>query len=151
MRVVDPLHDLEQPVKYSYRIRVPQLARWDGDELRLDASVLRDLVQGMARLPARKYTLDLSNNRAYVEERTVKLPSGLVPAELPAGGEASSPFGRLRLQFTQSPGAIVARTELTVTRDRVAPSEYPPGGLVQHRSRAQANPQATASSRRRDS
>ena len=119
------LDHLDQPVRYSYQLDVPQLARWDGDELRLTPSVLHDLVQDMARLPARRHVLDLNMNRAYSEERTVRLPAGLVPSDLPAGGEASSPFGRLRLSFSHSPGAIVARTELTVTRDRVAPSEYP--------------------------
>jgi len=120
-----PLDDLDEPVRYSYRLNVPQLARWDGDELRLAPSVLHDLVQDMARLPARRHVLDLNMNRAYSEERTVRLPAGLVPSDLPAGGEVSSPFGRLRLSFSQTAGAITARTELTVTRDRVAPSEYP--------------------------
>jgi transglutaminase-like putative cysteine protease len=120
-----PLSDLEEPVRYSYRIQVPQLARWDGDELRLQPSVLSDLVQDMARLPRRRHTLDLHGTRTYIEERSVRLPPGMLASDLPAGGEASSPFGRLKLDFTQSAGTVTARTELAVTRDRVAPMEYP--------------------------
>lgn len=120
-----PLSDLEQPVRYSYRVKVPQLGRWDGDEMRLDPSVLQDLVQDMARLPQRRHTLDLQGTRSYVEERSVTLPEGLVTSRLPAGGEASSEFGRLALAFSQSGGTVVARTELSLLRDRVAPSEYP--------------------------
>jgi hypothetical protein len=121
----ETLADLEQPVRYSYRIHVPQLARWDGDELRLPPSVLHDLLQDMARLPKRRHALDLQGTRTYIEERNVKLPDGMFAADLPAGGEASSSFGRLKLDFAQSGGTITARTEFAVTRDRVAPSEYP--------------------------
>jgi tetratricopeptide (TPR) repeat protein len=121
----DSLDSLEQPVRYNYRIHVPQMARWDGSELRLEPSVLHDLVQDLARLPERMYPLDLQGSRLYVEERNVRLPPGMRAVELPLGGEASSPFGRLKLAFSQSEGTITARTELAVTRDRVAPQEYP--------------------------
>jgi len=119
------LDNREQPVSYNYRIRVPQLARWDGDELRLEPTALHDLVQSMARLPSRHYDLDLQGNRAYKEDRLVKLPAGLSPSEVPAGGEVSSRFGRLSLQFTQGPGTITARTELNVSADRIGVQEYP--------------------------
>jgi cellulose synthase operon protein C len=121
----EPLTDLEQPVRYSYRIKVPQLARWDGDELRLSASTLSDLVQDMARLPKRRHPLDLQGTRTYVEERSVTLPSGMIAAELPQGGEASSEFGRLALRFSHDDRKVVVHTEFAVTRDRVAPDEYP--------------------------
>jgi transglutaminase-like putative cysteine protease len=120
-----PLSDLEEPVRYSYRIQVPQLARWDGDELRLEPSVLHDLVQDMARLPKRRHTLDLHGTRTYIEERSVRLPPGMLASDVPAGGEASSAFGRLKLDFKHDGGTVTARTEFAVTRDRVAPSEYP--------------------------
>jgi tetratricopeptide (TPR) repeat protein len=121
----ESLESLEQPVHYNYRIHVPQLARWDGAELRLEPSVLHDLVQDMARLPERRHPLDLQGSRLYVEERSVRLPAGMRATELPQGGEAHSPFGTLKLNFSQSNGTVTARTELAVTRDRVAPQEYP--------------------------
>ena len=121
----DPLDDREQPVRYRYKMKVPQLARWDGDELRLEPTVLRDLVQSMARLPTRRHVLDLQGHRAYEEERVVKLPAGLDVRDLPAGGEVSSRFGRLRLELSRGAGTVVARTELRVDADRIAPREYP--------------------------
>jgi tetratricopeptide (TPR) repeat protein len=121
----ESLESLEQPVHYSYKIVAPQLARWDGAELRLEPSVLHDLVEDMARLPERRYPLDLQGNRLYVEERNVRLPASMRASDLPQGGEASSPFGWLKLAFSQSNGTVTARTELLVTRDRVAPQEYP--------------------------
>src|SRR5262249_34273633 len=63
----DALDKLQEPVKYSYRIKVPQLAHWNGDELQVSPSVLKDLVQDMARLQQRRHTLDLAGNRVYVE------------------------------------------------------------------------------------
>jgi hypothetical protein len=112
-------------VRYQYSIDVPQLATWDGDELRLPPSVLRDLVRSMARLPSRKHTLDLEGKRAYVEDRRIELPSGMVAADLPSGGEASSPFGRLKLDFEQTEREVRARTEFSLTLDRVLPEDYP--------------------------
>jgi hypothetical protein len=44
---------------------------------------------------------------------------------VPAGGEASSDFGRLSVSYRQDGGGVVARTELVMSRDRVAPSDYP--------------------------
>jgi tetratricopeptide (TPR) repeat protein/transglutaminase-like putative cysteine protease len=121
----DGLDKLQEPVKYSYRIKVPQLARWNGDELQLPPSVLRDLVQDMARLQQRRHPLDLSGNRVYVEDRNVKVPDGMRATDLPAGGEANSPFGRLKLDVTQGGTTITAHTELRIDKDRIAPSEYP--------------------------
>jgi transglutaminase-like putative cysteine protease len=120
-----PLDDREQPVRYSYRIEVQQLARWDGDELRLEPTVLKDLVQSMARQPSRKHALDLESARAYDEERIVKLPAGFEVRDLPAGGEVSSRFGRLRLELSRGAGTVTARTELVLQSDRVSEAEYP--------------------------
>jgi transglutaminase-like putative cysteine protease/Flp pilus assembly protein TadD len=121
----EQLDDLEKPVRYSYRAHVPQLANRDGDELRVAPSVLHDLVRSMARLPERRHPLDLQGNRAYVEERTVKPPAGMIAAELPAGGEVRSPFGHLQLSFEREGDAVRARTEFAVTQDRVSPEQYP--------------------------
>jgi hypothetical protein len=120
----ETLDDLEQPIRYDYRIAVPKFATWDGDELRLAPSVLGDLVQEYARLPKRMHTLDLAGRRVYVEQRLIQLPPSLHAAVLPLGGEATSPFGRLKLEFSTQDGSINVRTELRISQDRIAPSEY---------------------------
>jgi hypothetical protein len=101
------------------------MANRDGDGLQLSPTSLDDLVRSLARLPSRRHALDLHGNRAYVEERTVRLPAGPYAAQLPAGGEARSPFGHLSLQFERSGSEVKARTEFSVTRDRVSAEEYP--------------------------
>ena len=118
------LADLQSPVHYSYRAQVPQMARLDGDEMHLAPSTLNDLVRTFARSPSRRYTLDLQSTSSYLEERSVTLPAG-TSASMPPGGEARSAFGRLRLQFRARGNQVVGRTEFEVTRDRVAPGEYP--------------------------
>jgi cellulose synthase operon protein C len=119
------LSDREQPVRYGYTMKVPQLAQWNGDELQLRASVLRDLTPDMARLQQRRRVLDLQGTRHYTEERSVKLAPGLDVSELPEGGEVSSPFGRLKLDFSRQGNTLKTRTEFTVAQDRIEPSEYP--------------------------
>jgi tetratricopeptide (TPR) repeat protein len=119
------LEDLEQPVRYNYRIAVPKFASWDGDELRLAPSTLDNLVQDLAVLPHRHHTLDLSGRRVYVEKRVVHLPTSLHAIDLPAGGEASSAFGSLKLNFSSTNGSITSSTEFRLSQDRIAPTEYP--------------------------
>ncbi|MFI5308894.1 MAG: DUF3857 domain-containing protein, partial [Polyangiales bacterium] len=121
----EQLDNLEQPVRFSYRISVPQLARWDGDELKLEPSVLHDLTQEMARLPERVHPLDLQGNRVYKEERNVRVPAGLRFSEIPPGGKADSEFGRLELSFVASGSTLTARTEFVLLRDRITPAQYP--------------------------
>ena len=121
----DALDKLQQPVRYSYRIQVPQLAHWNGDELQVEPSVLHDLVQDMARLQQRRHPLDLQGNRVYVEERSVRVPNGMRATDLPAGGEAISPFGRLKLDVTQGGATITARTELRIDSDHIAQGRLP--------------------------
>lgn len=120
----ESLTDLEAPVRYRYRIHVPQLARRDGAELRLPPTALDDLLRAMARTPTRVHPLDLQSHRSYVERRTVRLPAGTEVTRLPAGGEAASEFGKLELRFRAERGSITAHTEFSLDRDRVAPSEY---------------------------
>ena len=119
------LANREAPIHFTYRATVPQMARRDGTELRLEATVIGDLVRSLARTPTRRYPLDLGGTSSYVEQRVVRLPAALRVTEMPAGGEANSPFGKLTLTVEQSAGGLTARTELELTRDRVSAEEYP--------------------------
>ncbi|HEX7476576.1 MAG TPA: DUF3857 domain-containing protein [Polyangiales bacterium] len=121
----EPLDQLGKSVRYSYRIRVPQLARWDAGELQVPPSVLNDLVRSMARTPTRVQPLDLASARAYTEERTVELPVGMRAVSVPRGGEASSKWGKLTLRFDAQKTSVKIRTEFRLERDRVAPGDYP--------------------------
>jgi tetratricopeptide (TPR) repeat protein len=120
----ESLADIEKPVHYRYQIKVPQLATLDNGELRIAPSTMRELI-GMARMPTRRFTLDLRGNRSYREERAVQLPKGMTVSSIPPGGEASSPFGTLKLALSRQGTTITARTELDLLRDRILPADYP--------------------------
>lgn len=117
------LDDLESPVRYRYRARVPRLADRDGDLLRVAPAALEELLRAMAATPSRTHPLDLEGNSTYVERRTVRLPPGM-EATLPAGGDVASEFGHLVLRFERGPGRVSAFTEFVLARDRVAPADY---------------------------
>ena len=119
------LDTLEQPVRYRYSAEVPQLAQRDGESLRMPPSVLDDLTRSMARAPRRRYPLDLGGTSSYLEERTIELPGGMRVADVPSGGTAESPFGKLVMTVEQSGRQVQTRTELEIVQDRVSPDDYP--------------------------
>jgi len=121
----DSLRELESPVRYAYNIRVPRFARIDGTSLQVAPSVLSDLLRNLARAPTRQQPLDLGSPNTYVEERSFIAPKGMRWSTVPVSAEATSEFGRLRLQYAAGGGALSVRTEFVLTRARVAPSEYP--------------------------
>jgi transglutaminase-like putative cysteine protease len=121
----EKLHELEQPVRYSYKIKVPRFGLWDGSELRFSPSALGDLVRNMARSPTRLQPLDLASSSAYVEERQVTLPRGMKLTAMPEGGEVTSAWGKLSLHYAAERDVVKVRTEFWLTRARVAPKEYP--------------------------
>jgi transglutaminase-like putative cysteine protease len=121
----ESLAELETPVRYSYRIRVPRFGRFDGATLQVAPSVLSDLVRSMARSPTRKQPLDLGSSSTYVEERQFSAPSGMRFSAVPEGGEVSSAWGKLSLHYAAEGGGLKVRTEFLLTRVRVSAAEYP--------------------------
>jgi hypothetical protein len=119
------LDTLEEPVRYRYTAEVPQIAQRDGERLRMAPSVLDDLTRSMARAPRRRYPLDLGGTSSYLEERTVQLPGGMQPADVPSGGSAESPFGKLVMTVERSGRQVQTRTELELRRDRISAEDYP--------------------------
>ncbi len=120
----DDLDDLERPVTYRYRAEVPQLAQPDGPRLRLAASSISGLLRQFVAAPSRRYPLELGAPSSYVETRSIRLPAGATPEEMPDGGAAESPFGRVRLSITRQGDRLLARTEVVVRADRIAPDRY---------------------------
>ena len=119
------LDDLEAPVRFTYRMRVPRFAPRDGSEMRVPGSVMDDLTRSLAVTATREHALDLGGTSSYVEERTLRLPPGTRVTTMPQGGTAASEFGRLQLSFEASGRDVVARTQFDLTHDRVTAREYP--------------------------
>ncbi|MFT3924962.1 MAG: DUF3857 domain-containing protein [Myxococcales bacterium] len=123
---VDGLTELERDVTLDYRLKAPQVARLEGDELRIGATSLRDLLREMATGPTRKFPLELNVKNAYREERTVRAPAGFSVRTLPAGGEVKSRFGSLRVSSERkSAGEVVSTSHFQMDVDRVEAADYP--------------------------
>ena len=118
------LDTLEGDVSVRYEAEVPQLAQRDGQRLRADPSTMGELTRAFARTPTREYPMDLGGTSSYVEERTVRLPRGAQAAQVPEGGTAESPFGKLAMTVERSAGQVQMRTEFELRRDRLRPGEY---------------------------
>jgi transglutaminase-like putative cysteine protease len=118
------LDDIEQPIGVAYRIRAPQVARREGDELRLSPSSMRDLVRQMAPIPKRKYPLELGVPRRYVEKRTVVAPSGYVVKQSAPGGSVKSRFGSVSVTVSTKDREVMAETVYSLEVDQVAPTDY---------------------------
>jgi tetratricopeptide (TPR) repeat protein len=119
------LSSLEEDVAIDYRLKAPQVARVEGDELRIPVTSLRDLLREMAVAQSRKFPLDLSVKNAYREERTTRAPAGFVVGTVPSGGALKSRFGSLSVSSEQAGLAEVRSTSaFTLDVDRVEPADY---------------------------
>lgn len=120
------LTDLETRVEVEYRLKAPQVARREGNELRIAASSMRDLLREMASSPTRKLPLELNVKNAYREERTLRAPQGWTASTLPVGGKIQSPFGSLKVtNEKRSATEVVSTTDFELSVDRVEPRDYP--------------------------
>ncbi len=120
----DDLADLEAPVRFTWRARVPQLARRDGDEMRVAPSAMEQLTRGLAPTPSRRHPVDLGAPHSYSERRVIRLPPGLEVRHLPSGGEARSRFGVLTVRYEREGGQIIATTVLEIAADRIPVPDY---------------------------
>jgi tetratricopeptide (TPR) repeat protein len=118
------VEDLEKPVRLEYEGAVPSMADEDGGVLRLGPTVLDDLVENMARAESRQHPLDLGRTRLYVEDRTVRVPTGMKALDVPEGGAAESEFGRLEVDIETDGQKVRAHTEFELRKTRISPENY---------------------------
>ena len=118
------LADFEVPVAFTYEATVPNFAVRDADGLRVGGTVLEDLTRSLARTETRVYTLDLGSESRYVEDRTLRAPSGFTIGSVPTGGTLESPFGQFVMTVAPSAREVRVHTELSIARDTIPASEY---------------------------
>lgn len=119
------IEDLEAPVTFEYRARIPQLAQRAGGELRVPATTMSNLLQGLAPAPTRQHPMDFQSRFSFEERRHVRLPPGARATDVPQGGEARSPFGSLAVSWEARQGVVDVTTRFELTSDRVEASDYP--------------------------
>ncbi len=118
------LEDREQPVRYTWTGHVAAMGERDGSSLRIAPATVGGLTQAWAPLAARRHPLVLGPGFHHRERRVIA--AGVLSVDdVPAGGTAESPFGRVTLRFTQSGHTVTAETELLLLEGRVSQSDYP--------------------------
>ncbi len=121
---VSGLGDVESALRVAYTGRARAFARRDAGNLTFPLATASHLVVSLASPAARRHDLLLGPQALVREERTVHLPAGARAAALPPPAAIDSPFGRLVLRVEDREGAVVATSELTLSRSRVTPAEY---------------------------
>jgi tetratricopeptide (TPR) repeat protein len=116
--------DRESPMRFTWSGHVPQIGERDGATVRLPSSTLSGLTQTWAPLASRTHPFELGPPFHYEEHRVVRPAAGLSVTDVPAGGTAESPFGRLTLRFTQDGGQVVADTNLEMLVTSISPDQY---------------------------
>jgi transglutaminase-like putative cysteine protease/Flp pilus assembly protein TadD len=118
------LTEFEQPVTYEYTASAPSFAVRDADGLRVPGSVLDELTRTIARTEARTFALDLGGRSSYVEDRTIRGPSGYTVGSVPEGGVIDSPFGHFAMQVSREGNEVRVHTELSLERDTIPAADY---------------------------
>ena len=119
----DPMTDREQPVRFSWTAQVPQVGERSGATIRIAPSSLGGLTQTWAPLASRRHALVLGAAFHRHERRVIALGS-LSAQDVPDGGVADSPFGRVSVRYARRGSELTIDTELTIARERVTPAEY---------------------------
>ncbi|MBN8616510.1 MAG: DUF3857 domain-containing protein [Deltaproteobacteria bacterium] len=121
---IGALTDRETPVRLQWDGDTARFGERQGADLLVAPSVVDELTRVWALLPERRFPLRLGTPFHYRERRVLTLEQGLRVAELPRGGEVTTPFARCSVRYTQSGATITMETDVTLTRGRITREEY---------------------------
>jgi tetratricopeptide (TPR) repeat protein/transglutaminase-like putative cysteine protease len=117
---------IEDPVRTSFALEVPQLGRTDRDALGFSpfGEAFR-YVESYAPLSRRAFPQDLGAPWRNEFRYGVKLPAGHALVDAPAPLEKSGPFGSYRYSVESRGDSLLVTGHVTLAVDRVQPAEYP--------------------------
>lgn len=118
--------DITTPPRLEVDLRVPEWGNKRDDAVRF--RVLgrpSSMASSLAPLSKREHdlVLDVPSTEAYALDYA--LPSGHRFARVPSAAKIESPLGKFELTVTQTPSGAKVRSELTLRKQRIKPSEYP--------------------------
>jgi transglutaminase-like putative cysteine protease len=118
------LSNLEEPVKYEVRAKIPAYAVWRNDRLEIPIDDGLSLTARYARLSARTY--DLIVGPTLVMERTAEIvvPKDFAPVDIPSSTAFSTRFGKLSITIVQKDHTVQVSRRFELLVDRVTPDEY---------------------------
>jgi tetratricopeptide (TPR) repeat protein len=118
------LEDVEQGVTIRVRGKVPQFARVEGDALTIPLGRKEHMVRDFAPLAARRFDVRLYAQWTQEDEWTVRFPAGAKVRSVPTSSKASGPFGSYAIDVTTDSTSLQVKTAVTLSKTRVAASEY---------------------------
>ncbi|MEM6992069.1 MAG: DUF3857 domain-containing protein, partial [Myxococcota bacterium] len=114
------------PAELSTKLNVPAWGKQTAGQMRF--SVMgRDSRLAASLAPTAKRTHDLLLDTATVERQTIhyELPDGYRLARLPEGKTIETPVGRFELTVTKTGKGADVHSDLSLSKQRIAPAEYP--------------------------
>jgi hypothetical protein len=121
---VNDLEDIEQPVKLRARGKAVALARREGDGLSIPAVPAQRLATEFASLSVRTRDVIIPALTTRRDEWSIRLPAGWRVTRAPLPQEVATPFGKFSISVEQSAGRVVVRSQISLTKSRIKPSEY---------------------------
>jgi cellulose synthase operon protein C len=111
-------------VAIHVRAKAPQLARKEGETLRLPVGPGEHLVRDYASLSRRRLDVLIHAQNVTETDWTVHLPPGMRAVGLPRPAEGSSPFGSFKVEVESGGTAVRVKTTIRMTKRRVWASDY---------------------------
>ncbi|WP_437276960.1 DUF3857 domain-containing protein [Sorangium sp. So ce375] len=121
---VNDLEDIEQPAKLRARGKAVALARREGDSLSIPAVPTQRLATEFAALSARTRDVIIPALTTRRDEWTIRIPAGWRVTRAPMPQDVDTPFGKFSLSVEPSAGKIVVRSQISLSKSRIKPSEY---------------------------
>lgn len=123
---INDTRNLEVPVKTSFKLQVPRLARVESDRLVFSpfGEEIR-YVRSYAPLSSRRYPVDLGTPWRNEFTYRVKLPAGSALLNAWTPMTARTPFGSYELQVEPTAEGITVSGHVALDASRVEPAEYP--------------------------
>jgi len=119
------LEDIEQKVEIQAKGKVPVFARKDGDAFRVPVGGREFAVLTWAPLSQRKRDVRIFALTTRETETSVRLPAGAKILSSPHSAEGRSPYGTYRVEVENTNGVVRVKSQVAITRSRIAASEYP--------------------------
>jgi tetratricopeptide (TPR) repeat protein len=118
------LEDVEQKVQLRAKVKVPGLARKDGDALSIPMGPKEHLVREYATLSSRKLDIRLGAQSSTDFETVVKLPPNAKVGALPKAASGQSAYGSYKVEVESNGNVVRVRTIVAMTKTRIPAAEY---------------------------
>jgi tetratricopeptide (TPR) repeat protein/transglutaminase-like putative cysteine protease len=119
------LAQLEKPVELTFALQVPRY----GDPTPTGYSFSpfgrsRSYLESYAALSSRRFDLILGHPWENHFKYTYALPAGFQTKDLPAEAKAETPFGSMKMKYTQAGQTLVCEGEVVLSSDRIKVADY---------------------------